>query len=361
VPPSAGSRGCAVHPWGPPSFDTLLQERMVSDGRHLLTSLSDKSRIPLIARASNVSSARQFLVTSDCEAASQTPLPAEDYVLKATHTSGCVAVVVRGVMTVHKPCFGEASAVGRVVTPALLRSMCDGWLAHAYTDVKPRERAYKNVPRAVLVQELLPAPLADAAVADDLKCWTAGQRTLYVQHTRARFGDDGIDGGGTSKRDTFYDARTLRARPDITFRSGVWGERAALGMASHPDTNSTRWLAPRVVYAAARACERVASATSIDFARIDLLISTITPHRPDGLVLSEVSLYPFGGYPRLSPRSVDAELAEAWCAVGGPHWSAPAKIDDAALAGADEQTTARRLRLGGPVHARREWQWAPTV
>ena len=81
------------------------------------------------------------------------------------------------------------------------------------------------VPRGVLAEEVLPAPHSDAqVVAEDIKCWTAGGRTLFMHHTRSRFGH-------ADKRDTFYDALTLRPRLDIRFGAGPFcGLGHLLGM-----------------------------------------------------------------------------------------------------------------------------------
>jgi len=305
-------------------LSSLIYERQLVDRRPLLSSLSVKARITQHALAAGVPSARTFYSGSSCAAAGLASLP-PDYVLKATHTSGCVVVVRGGVVVAHKTCRGyDQSVVGEEASPALVRRLCEAWLAFGFQGRGGREWAYSAVPRGVLAEEVLPAPHSDAqAVAEDIKCWTAGGRTLFMHHTRSRFGH-------ADKRDTFYDALTLRPRLDIRFGAGPFcglghllGIPAALCLphASRADTNASRWLNASVVSEAARACDRVAATTGIDFARIDLLLATPAPSRPRGLVLSEVTLYPFGGRPHLSPRSVDAALANAWCEAGGPYRS----------------------------------------
>ena len=75
--------------------------------------------------------------------------------------------------------------------------------------------------------------------------------------------------------------------------------------------------------AALAACDAIGA--GVDFARVDLLLTDGGSRGGLGaggsLALCDVSLYPAGGAPRISPRSVDAELSAAWCAGGGPVWS----------------------------------------
>lgn len=332
-----------------PSLDYLLHERMAVDRRTLLASMQDKVNTPRYAATANISVAHRYLVTSNCAAVSSNGLP-PDFVFKATHTSGCVLIVKQGRVVIHKPCLSEASEVGAEASTALLVTLCERWLSHRYESVRPKEWAYSQLVGGVLAEEVLQPPLMDGVAADDLKCYTVYGRTLFVQHSRARFGADGaVSRSGTA---TFYDATTLAPRLDVRFDSGWHGMGAWVGMGSQPDRNASRWAGSRTIEQAVRACDRIASAAAIDFVRVDLLFSRPTKHHPAGLTLGELTIYPFGGYPRFTPRSVDAQFAAAWCAGGGPYWSHTAQNVAsgrlAPLAAGDQNQNMRRSQKEKP-------------
>jgi hypothetical protein len=371
-----------------PTLAELFEQRMKHDRRRILVQLQDKAHVRTVAGNNNVSTTQAYYLGSECSAAAaqvSRSAPA-DFAYKASHTAGCVLLVREGVAVAHKTCFGEPSRVGARVTTcatpgpnrtaessgsSLLRIRCAQ--AHAARAVRgldgarvlrarvgllegapmpclsPRRHlasispsrtstaSRRQIPRAVLAEELLPPPTPDLVGADDLKCWAANGRGLYLQHVTARFGVDGTEAraglfGADRKHDTGYERGAASPRLDI-------GQRGLLGLrTSWPERNASRWLGAQTLARGFGACDAIARASGIDFARIDLLLTspapaiaaseravaapgaaaaTATPPEPR-LVLGEVTIYPMAGNPGLSPRSVDAQLSSAWCDAGGP-------------------------------------------
>ena len=325
---------------------------MEHDRRRVLVSLTDKAHVRQLAPRANLTTTKAFYLGSDCAAASQAILPAS-YAYKATHTTGCVVLVRDGAIVAHKACGGELSRVGARATPRVLRELCEFWLAHEFRGgSKGYEWAYSGVPHQLLAEELLPPPSAGIVSADDLKCWTVEGRTLYAQHVTARFAGDGSEvhggvaawllGGAGAKRDTWYERG--RVAPNLEISHGGWLGR----MTWQPERNASRWLSARTLARAFRACDALASSAGIDFARVDLMVTAPMMAPSTGvaagaaaasaevaaeprLVLNELTMYPMAGMPGLSPRSVDAKLAEAWCRGGGPHWTAARADNHAAV------------------------------
>lgn len=370
-----------------PTLAELFEQRMKHDRRRILVQLQDKAHVRTVAGNNNVSTTQAYYLGSECSAAAaqvSRSAPA-DFVYKATHTAGCVLLVREGVAVAHKTCFGEPSRVGARVTTCATQgpngtaeSNCiasvhpvrsgacyascarAGWrtgtpsasgLTRRFADALPEPLRHlasispsrtstasrRQIPHAVLAEELLPPPTPDLVGADDLKCWAANGRGLYLQHVTARFGVDGTEAraglfGADRKRDTWYERGAASPRLDI-------GQRGLLGLrASWPERNASRWLGAQTLARGFGACDAIARASGIDFARIDLLLTspapaiaaseravaapgaaaaTATPPEPR-LVLGEVTIYPMAGNPGLSPRSVDAQLSSAWCDAGGP-------------------------------------------
>merc|ERR1712032_624026 len=101
--------------------------------------------------------------------------------------------------------------------------------------------------------------------------------------------------------DTFYDAASLMPRPEVRIQRVL----------APPEENASRWVRPATIRRAIEACNGIAA--GVDFARVDLMLTRRSPKRPHGLVMGEVTLYPFGGKFSFLPRSVDSELAAEWC------------------------------------------------
>ena len=92
------------------------------------------------------------------------------FAIKASHTSGCNALVLNGTLRVHNlgACGGD-SATGAPASDALLRRLCATWMAWRYKASK-KEWAYTRIPElaapSLLVEEVLRPPERAGAAAD---------------------------------------------------------------------------------------------------------------------------------------------------------------------------------------------------
>ena len=200
-------------------------------------------------------------------------------------------VLVRVVVAGHKPCGERRLPVGAPATPALLASLCERWTASMY-DVT--QWAYTRLEPAVIAERLV-YRTGTSTPADDVKCYSFAGRTALVQHVTDRFDRTTGRPKSSSKRDTFYDAKT-------GFRRGVTvdGQRAL-------PSGSPRALLPKRVRRAAAVCDAVS--VGLDMARVDLYDAG------DGgdSLLGEITVYPKRGGHAFSPAGVDVELGRAWC------------------------------------------------
>jgi len=224
------------------------------------------------------------------------------------HTAGTVAA--------QKPCNNAPAWLRGVnVTQPLLRRLCTSWLGPADNSFPSSQLA-----PGVLFEALLPEPSAEAAeasgagdesgagdgrrLAEDVKCWAFGGRTMFVQQVSGRFdprtGLQTMRSGKTPKFDTFF-WRDGTHLSNLTFRSGSTKPLPA---------SDPRSLRPEAVQRIARACDSLR--LDVAFARIDLLRSRSTPRMPTGLALGEVTFGPNGGFAGFPP-ALDRLLANWWC------------------------------------------------
>lgn len=143
----------------PVTFNEKVRYKMVADRRPLLTTFADKYGVReyVAARVGAEVLTRLYLVTSTPRAAlAEADLPLE-FVVKPTHASGSF-VIVAG----FAPADRRLPDPGRHWASALVRpdrldrdrlvEMCEDWVAYPYAR---DEWAYQNVPRRILVEELL--------------------------------------------------------------------------------------------------------------------------------------------------------------------------------------------------------------
>lgn len=272
-----------------PSFNAMVLRRMASDRRPALAGLTDKALVRGWAAARSVRSP-EALYAGGCGGLPAS-MNASDYAFKATHTTGCLVIVEGGVVAGHKPCGERRLPVGAPATPALLASLCERWTASMY-DVT--QWAYTRLEPAVIAERLV-YRRGTSTPADDVKCFSFAGRTALVQHVTDRFDRTTGRPKSSSKRDTFYDAKT-------GFRRGVTvdGQRAL-------PSGSPRALLPKRVRRAAAVCDAVS--VGLDMARVDLYDAG------DGgdFLLGEITVYPKRGGHAFSPAGVDVELGRAWC------------------------------------------------
>lgn len=313
------------------------------------------SNLDHLAAATTVSRAR-----SACESIPELASLPQNFAFKATHTSGCNILVLRGVVAAHRPCHvapaiihmsdswegwenspdlmrwakallgwenspvKEESLVGLAlnspenlppdVDPRMvLVEKCTNWLAQRY--VNEDEWAYQQLKPGLVIEEvlwndgaraeaLMATPDADLLpeLAEDLKCFAFDGRVPFLQHVQRRFS------GASQKHDTFY--------ADIG--SGAW-LRTNATMAGATPAPSTEALRPDILTRAQKLCARLSQ--GLPFVRVDLYLHKAPAHLEIDMNSSmqqaefhfqELTLYPtfhkFRGKPDLNH-----ELGKWWC------------------------------------------------
>jgi hypothetical protein len=227
---------------------------------------------------------RAYGVLEDWAQLSSLVLP-EEYVVKPTHGSGAVVVVSpQAPSNARLPEPGRAWRYCQVRPNAVgcgkLARVAAEWLASDFGGGPNQEWAYSQIPRRLLVEEMLAG--ADGGVPDDYKFFVFHGRCRYVQVITNRF----------SKRQT------------QDFYTPGW-ERLALG-AGKPSA-AERLCRPDRLDDMVAIAERLGAET--DFVRVDLYAL------PDRLVFGELTNYPAGGYAPFDPPRFDLEF--------GRHWTVP--------------------------------------
>lgn len=184
----------------PETFTGKVRWKMLKDRRPLLTTFADKVAVrDYVSRTIGPEYLTTvYAVLEDLDGFERSGLPRE-FVAKASHASGGVWIV-----SDHAPdgfrVEGSHSTVSaapgggwhRVLTRPdtldwdLLESTLAAWLARRFTDEHP-EWAYVNVPRRIVVEELLKAD--KGALARDYKIFVFHGRPRLVQVHTDRFGD----------------------------------------------------------------------------------------------------------------------------------------------------------------------------
>lgn len=258
---------------------------MLRDHRRLVVTFADKAAVRDYV---TTVIGRQYLphalaIVDDPSALLDIGLP-DGYVVKPTHGSGAVIVVSdRAPATARlrsepddwtyqhvRPAFAPRADVVRIA---------QGWLGQLYGEGPNREWVYGQVPRRIIVEELLSGP--EGAVPADYKLFVFHGRCAYIQVDADRFGDRTQD---------FF-------RPD-------WQHL--------PLSGGPPWACPRPEKPAALAemidvAERLGVDT--DFVRVDLYCVH------DRVVFGELTSFPAGGDSPFDPEYFNEEF--------GSHWTVP--------------------------------------
>ena len=271
----------------PRTFNDKVRYKMLRDHRQLMVTFADKAAVrDYIASSVGADHLPRLLhlVADPCRMAEVALPPA--CVVKPTHGSGA-AVLISGSAPADARlpdpqhgwayCHLRPEAVDRDALVALARS----WLVQLYGQGPNREWAYGQVPRQVLVEELLQGPHGE--IPDDVKLFVFHGRCRYVEVDRGRF-----------------DHRTQ------DFFTPDWVHLPFGG--GHP------WAQPPLPRPARLTqmidlAERLGRET--DFVRVDLY------DLPDRLVVGELTSLPAGGDSPFDPESWNEEL--------GRHWKVPAR------------------------------------
>ena len=259
------------------TFNEKVRYKMLADRRPLLTTFADKLAVRsyVESRVGAHVLTDLYAVTSRPEALVGAELPRE-FALKPTHASGALVLVGDFAPSARELPERTDAWVQAIVRPDELSRdwlfrQCERWISRPY---RWSEWAYRNMPRGVLVEELL---LEDGKVAFDYK--------FFVFHGRARMIEVDLDRFDGHTRN-LYTPDWERLEVEYRVPGGIDVERPpALG-------------------------EMIAIAEVLgaetDFVRVDLFCPG------DRIVFGELTNYPLAGAGTFRPAQFDHELGKWW-------------------------------------------------
>jgi hypothetical protein len=269
----------------PVTFTDKVRYKMLRDRRQLVVTFADKDAVRDHV-ASTIGAEYlpvAYAITTQPQELLAADLP-ESFVMKPTHGSGAAVVVSERAAAETTLPTDEGSWVYRHVRPeaadrAQLVRLAEGWVEQLYGQGPNREWVYGEMPRQVIVEELLVG--ADGGIPDDYKFFVFHGRAHYVQ----------VDAGRFDRRThDFFDIHWNH----LPVSGGPpWAEPTP-----PPPTGFAHMVA---------LAERLGADT--DFVRVDLY------HLGDRVVFGELTNYPAGGDSPFNPESFNA--------LFGTHWTVP--------------------------------------
>ena len=278
----------AVRLWrtrNPHTFRDKVRYKMLRDHRPLVVTFADKAAVrDYVANAVGQQYLpRVYAIVDDPAALYDVDLP-EAYVVKPTHGSGAAIVVSDRAPGDERLASDPASWTYQHIRPEFavrheLVRTARGWLGQLYGQGPNREWVYGQVPRRIIVEELL----ADGkgAIAGDYKFFVFHGTCAYVQVDTGRF--------GRRTQDFFL--------PDWTHLPLSGGPPWAVPEPAAPDDLSEML----------GVAQRLGADT--DFVRVDLYSVG------ERVVFGELTSFPAGGDSRFDPESFNDEF--------GRHWTVP--------------------------------------
>jgi hypothetical protein len=274
----------------PSTFTEKVRYKMLRDHRQIIATFADKAAVRAyvadrigsnyLPHAYSISTYPGVVTTCD--------LPAE-FVMKPTHGSGAAVVVSYRAARSSRLPNEDASWVYRHVLPehadkAALARLGARWLEQLYGQGPNKEWAYGQVPRQIIIEELLTGQ--DGTIPDDVKFFVFHGRCRYIQ----------VDDGRFDRRTQDFH---LPDWTHIPLNGGPpWADPP------HPQ--------PSRLEEMIRIAETLGADT--DFVRVDLY------DLPDRIVFGELTSYPAGGYSPFTPESFNAEF--------GSHWAVPRRYTE---------------------------------
>jgi hypothetical protein len=275
----------AVRLWrtrDPRTFREKVRYKMLRDHRELVVTFADKAAVRdyVAAAVGEHYQPRAHAIVDDPAALRGLNLP-DAYVVKPTHGSGAALIVSGTAPGEARLPTEQGSWVYRHVQPAVAARedvirIAQGWLAQLYGQGPNREWVYGQVPRRIIVEELLTG--ADGAIPDDYKFFVFHGRCAFIQVDAGRFGRRSQD---------FF-------RPD-------WQHL--------PLSGGLPWAAPEPAKPGCltemiQIAERLGVDT--DFVRVDL-------YDVEGrVVFGELTSFPAGGDSPFDPESFNEEFGRPW-------------------------------------------------
>jgi hypothetical protein len=255
---------------------------MLRDHRGLVVTFADKAAVrDYVASAIGEQYLpRAYAVVSDPAELRQMDLP-RAYVIKPTHGSGAAIVVSDHAPADARLPGDRGSWVYRHVRPEHasrdeIVSIARGWVAQLYGQGPNREWVYGQMPRQVIVEEMLTG--ADGCVPDDYKFFVYHGKCFFVEVDSGRFG---------RRTQDFF-------RPD-------WQHLPLSGGLPWADPEPAR---PPCLDDMLSLSEKLSVDT--DFVRVDL-------YDVEGrVVFGELTSFPAGGDSPFHPEAFNEEFGRPW-------------------------------------------------
>ncbi|CAN5719772.1 N/A [soil metagenome] len=275
----------AVRLWrtrNPRTFNDKVRYKMLRDRRALVVTFADKVAVRdyVAAMIGDRYLPRAYAILDDPVALTDVNLP-RAHVVKPTHGSGAAVVVSDRADPEARLPTDPGSWVYRHVRPEAAPTddivrIAQGWMAQLYGQGPNREWVYGQMPRRVIVEEMLSGP--DGVVPDDYKFFVFDGECAFVQVDSGRF--------GRRTQDFFrpeWEHLPLRGGPP-------WAD---------PEPAQPARLAEMIDLA-----ERLGAGT--DFVRVDLY------DVPGRIVFGELTSFPAGGDSPFDPESFNEKFGRRW-------------------------------------------------
>ena len=266
----------------PVTFTEKVRYKMLRDHRPLLVTFADKAAVRdyVADRVGAEYLPTAFAILDDARDLAKMTMPLA-YVVKPTHGSGAAIVVSLQAppeATLPPPEWGWVYRHVRpeAVPPGSLVPIAAGWLEKLYGQGPNREWAYGQVPRRVIVEEMLAG--TDGSIPDDYKFFVFHGTCHFIQVDAGRFG---------GRTQDFY--------------TPAWKH---LAMSGGPDWADPPRARPERLDEMINIAEKLSAET--DFVRVDLY------HLPGRIVFGELTSYPAGGDSPFHPESFNAEFGARW-------------------------------------------------
>lgn len=266
----------------PTTFRDKVRYKMLRDHRSLVVTFADKAAVReyVAAIVGEQYLPQAYAIVGDPRSLLDLDWP-EAYVVKPTHGSGAAIVVSGAAPADARLPEARWGWVYRHVRPEFaspreIAAIAAGWVAKLYGQGPNREWVYGQVPRRVIVEELLVA--ADGGIPDDYKFFVFHGRCHFIQVDGGRFG---------GRTQDFF-------RPD-------WSR---IPMSGGPPWSEPARPRPAHLDEMLGLAEQLGQDT--DFVRVDL-------YDVDGrVVFGELTSFPAGGDSPFDPESFNTEFGRPW-------------------------------------------------
>lgn len=278
----------------PQTFTEKLHYKMAFDRRPLLTLFADKiavrEHVAAVIGAEYLT--QMYCSSSDPGDIDWLSLP-EEFACKPNHMSGVVVLVTRDAPVVEdSSVLWQAARAGyaRVhpsqVDPVALTQLCRHWLDQDYgwSPGRRPEWAYRNINRAILVEELLP-PQIPGDPPQDCRFLVFNGRVALIRATDRSEAEQ----------------RRYSMTPDWQSLAVTLGHENSVGIPLRPNNLE------EMVDLASRL------GRGVDFVRVDLY------SLGDRVVFGELTNYPLGGSVVVRPKEFDVFLGKQWIIEGYGH------------------------------------------